>query len=306
MSQRKKTIQRTKRRTLPPRRIDIRRPFVEHLQELRSRAIRVAVSVLVFATAAYFVQQQLVNLLLRPAHGQHFIYTSPGGGIGFLFEVCTDVGLILSLPVLVYEILGFLSPLLEHNVRRFIGRCVTVSAILGALGVAFGYFLGLPLALHFLSHQFTTSQITPLLTISEYMSFVTIYLAGSALLFQIPLILIITSRIKPLSPKRLIGLERWVIVVAFVAAMLMAPTVNIIDQLVIAGPILIAYQISVGLIWWTNRQPKRPKHVLELMESDRLAQAERLRRATEARRQVLLKRTIKTRSPGTVRRPLVI
>ncbi len=185
------------RRTWQPRPIDRRRPFVEHVQELRTRAFRVGAAVLLFATAAYFVQQSLVKLLLRPAHGQHFIYTSPGGGIGFLFKLCTDVGLILSLPVLVYELLGFLRPLLDHQARRFVIRAVASSALLGALGVAFGYFLGLPLALHFLSAQFTTSQITPLLTISEYMTFVTVYLAGSALLFQIPLVLIIINRIKP-------------------------------------------------------------------------------------------------------------
>jgi sec-independent protein translocase protein TatC len=239
--------------------------------------------VLLFGTAAYFVQQHIVNLLLRPAHGQHFIYTSPGGGIGFLFEICTDVGLILSLPLVIYEILGFLAPLLDHKVRRFIGRCVAVSAVLGALGVAFGYFLGLPLALHFLSHQFSTAQITPLLTISEYMSFVTIYLGGSALLFQIPLVLMIINRIKPLSPRRLLGYERWVIVIAFVVSALMAPTINVIDQLVIAGPVILAYQVGVGLIWWLNRRPRRPKHVVDLMERDRLNQAERLRRAAEAR-----------------------
>ncbi len=185
------------RQTWQPKPVDHRRPFIEHLHELRTRALRVAASVLVFGTAAYFVQQQLVHLLLKPAHGQHFIYTSPGGGIGFLFGLCTDVGLILSLPLLVYEVLGFLRPLLGHEVRRFVARSVAIAGVLAALGVAFGYFLGLPLALRFLSHQFTTSQITPLLTISEYMSFVTIYLAGSALLFQIPLVLIIINRIKP-------------------------------------------------------------------------------------------------------------
>jgi sec-independent protein translocase protein TatC len=255
-------------------------------------------------TAAYFVQQQLVHVLLKPANGQHFIYTSPGGGIGFLFEVCTDVAVILSLPLLVYEVLGFLRPLLEREVRRFVTRCVAVSGALAALGLVFGYFLGLPLALHFLSHQFTTSQITPLLTISEYMSFVTVYLAGSALLFQIPLVLIIINRIKPLSPKGLIGVERWVIVIAFVAAMLMAPTINVVDQLIIAGPMILAYQVGVGAIWWTNRRPKRSKHVAALMERDRLTQAQRLQRAAEARAGLSLSST--TSSTPTSRRPSLV
>jgi sec-independent protein translocase protein TatC len=270
---------RARRSRRQPKPVDQRRPLIEHIHELRTRAIHIAASVVLFGTAAYFVQQSLVSLLLKPAHGQHFIYTSPGGGIGFLFGVCTDVGLILSLPLIAYELLGFLAPLVDHEVRRFIARCVVLSGLLAACGVAFGYFLGLPLALHFLGHQFTTKQITPLLTISEYMSFVTVYLGGSALLFQIPLVLGVINRMKPLKPRRLLGWERYVIVGSFVVAMLMAPTTNVIDQLVIAVPVIVAYQVGVGLIWLTNRRPRRPKKFAVLVERDRQQQAERLRRA---------------------------
>jgi sec-independent protein translocase protein TatC len=270
--------------------VDESLPFVEHLEELRTRVIHVAASVLFFGTAAYFVQQHIVNLLIRPAHGQHFIYTSPGGGISFLFGVCTDVGIIFSLPVLVYEVLGFLKPLLNHQARRFIGRCMIVSVGLGLLGVAFGYYMGLPLALHFLGHQFSTKQITPLLTISEYMSFVTIYLFGSAMLFQIPLVLIMINRIKPLNPKKLLKYERWVIVIAFIVSALMAPTVNVIDQLVIAGPVIIAYQVGIGIIWWNARKQKRrhPRYYdATLVERDRQNQVDRIRQAEEARTRLL-------------------
>ena len=261
-------------------------------------------AVLIFGGAAYFVQQSIVNILLRPAHGQHFIYTSPGGGISFLFKVCTDVGLILSLPVLVYEVLGFLTPLLDHHAKRFIVQAATVSALLGTLGIAFGYFLGLPLALHFLSHQFTTSQITPLLTISEYMTFVTVYLFGSALLFQIPLVLIIINRIRPQKPQKLLKLERYVIVAAFVVAMIMAPTVNIIDQLLIAGPIIVVYQVGIVLIWQKNRKSRyhRPKQVTTLLQQDRLVQAERIRLAQEARAQLAQRSAISR--PVANRRPM--
>jgi sec-independent protein translocase protein TatC len=255
---------------------DRRQPIAEHLQELRRRLIYVVGSVLVISTCAYFVQQHLVALLLKPAHGQHFIYTAPGGGIGFLFGVCTDVGLILSLPLVAYETLAFLRPLLAADTRALIVRVVAASAALALLGVAFGYLLGLPLALHFLTHQFTTSQITPLLTISEYMSFVMVYLGGSALLFQIPLVLVITDRLRPIPPRRLLSAERYVVVAALIVAMLMAPTVNVVYQLVIAVPILLAYQVGISLVWWRHRSGRRPRHIAELIERDRQIQEARL------------------------------
>jgi sec-independent protein translocase protein TatC len=256
--------------------VDQRRPFVEHLLELRKRAFIVAGSVLVFSTAAYFVQQSLVGWLLKPSHGQHFIYTSPAGGIGFLFQICTYVGIVLSLPVLLYQTLRFIEPIINEQVKRFVLRSAAWSAILAALGIGFGYVIGLPLALHFLGHQFTTKQITPLLTINEYMSFVTVYLLGSAMLFQLPLIMYVGNRIKPIKPSTLFKAERIVIVSAFVISMLMAPTINVVDQLIIALPILVAYQIGIAIIWYANRKPKRPAKVSSLIEKDHQVQRERI------------------------------
>lgn len=260
----------------PPAKDDPKRPLGEHLREFRSRLARIIGAVLLLATGAYFIQERLVAWLLKPAHGQHFIYTAPGGGIGFLFSVCTDTAIVLSVPLIVYEVLGFLRPLLTKQNQSFIVRAVLASGILAALGLAFGYQLGLPLALHFLSHQFTTAQITPLLTISEYLSFVTFYLAGSALLFQLPLLLIIINRIRPIPPRQLLKAERYVLVGALIIAMLMAPTINVIYQLIIAMPIFLTYQIGVGIIWAINRPRRLSKPAVR----------EQAKRPAKARREV--------------------
>ncbi|MGD0284654.1 MAG: twin-arginine translocase subunit TatC, partial [Candidatus Saccharimonadales bacterium] len=73
---------------------DDRRPFIEHLYELRKRLLYIVGSVFVVSILAYFIQEQLVDFILRPAKQQQFIYTSPGGGIGFLFQLCTYAGII--------------------------------------------------------------------------------------------------------------------------------------------------------------------------------------------------------------------
>src|ERR1700755_66358 len=82
-----------------------KQPFIEHLHELRRRLMYVALSVLCWGTAAYFVQQQIVSFLLAPAHSQKFIYTTVGGGIDFLFRVCLYTGFLCSIPVLFYQLL---------------------------------------------------------------------------------------------------------------------------------------------------------------------------------------------------------
>ncbi len=253
-----------------------KKPFIEHLHELRSRLLRIVIAVSVFSMAAYFVQQSIVHILLTPAANQHFIYTSPTGGIGFLFQLCTDVGIIAALPIIFYELLSFLKPLIPSKVTGFIIKCAIASGIMAILGIGFGYFIGLPLALHFLSHQFITQQIQALLTITEYMSFVSLYMFGAALLFQTPIVLIIINKIKPLSPRSLLKFERYLIAGAFIISMVMAPTINIADQLVIAGPIIIAYQISLVIVWLSNRTTKRQRYINGLLEKDRMLQSERL------------------------------
>jgi sec-independent protein translocase protein TatC len=266
-----------KRRLQPLNPAEVSVPFVEHLYELRRRLIYIVASILFFSTVAYFVQQQIVNFLLRPSRGQQFIYTSPGGGINFLFTVCTYAGIAASTPVIIYQVLGFFAPLIRNQTRRSLIRYSYFSGGLGIIGFCFGYYVGLPAALHFLGNQFTTRQVHPLFTIQEYMSFLTIYLLGSVLLFQLPIILLFINRIKPLPPRKLLKAERYVIVAAFIIAMIMAPTPNVLDQLIIAGPVIVMFNVSVGLIWAINR---RPTHIAQLLEQDQQLQASRLRQPT--------------------------
>jgi sec-independent protein translocase protein TatC len=236
---------------------EAKQPFIQHLYELRGRLFKVAFSVIIFSSVGYGVEQKLVGFLLKPAHGQQFIYTSPLGGLNFLFQVCIYFGFVLSIPVVIYQLLRYLEPLIQETTRHLVIVYTFISGALALAGGAFGYFFGLPLALRFLTHQFTTTQIKPLLTIQDYMSFVTIYLLGSALLFQLPLIMTFTNRIKPLKPGGLLKFERYMVLISFVAAAIMTPTTDIFDQLLFAAPIMAMYQIGIVLIYLKNRKTKR-------------------------------------------------
>jgi len=227
--------------------------FSDHLAELRSRLFVVALCISLATLAGYFVQQQLIGIMLRPAKGQAFIYTSPTSGINFLFQVCLYFGIYISLPVIIFNILKFLHPLFNAKIDKLIWRYSLYSFLLATIGVLFGYFAGLPFALHFLGAQFTSSQIQALYTINEYGAFVSFYLLGSAMLFQLFLILILINRIKPLQPKKLFKYEKYVIAGAFIVSFLMVPAPNIMNQIVLAVPIIAMYQLAILIIAITNR-----------------------------------------------------
>src|SRR5665213_3674218 len=118
---------------------DYKKPFVEHLHEIRKRLFYVIGSIALFSTLAYFVQQNIVHFLLAPAKSQQFIYTSPGGGISFLFQICTYVGIIISLPVILYQLMRFLEPVITNNVSKIILKASFVSLLLATAGFTFGY-----------------------------------------------------------------------------------------------------------------------------------------------------------------------
>lgn len=262
------------RRIVPPKSSSAdpaKKPFIEHAYELRRRLYYVVISIVCWGTLTYFVQEHVVNILLKPARGESFIYTTPGGGIDFLFRICIYSGLIFSLPIIVYNVLRFIEPLITRSSKQFILWGSVISGVLAIAGIIFGYYVGLPAALHFLTHQFTTVQIKPLVTIQSYLKFVIVYMVGSAMLFQLPLMLLFINRVKPLKPRRLLHYERWVILAAFVLSGLMNPTPNIISQLLIAGPFIGMYQLGILLIAFINRQNKTTL----LYQQDLAAQASR-------------------------------
>lgn len=271
----KKSTSQAKRKRAQPRleTHHVKSPFVEHIQELRRRLYFVALSIIAFGALTYGIQRRLIDALIAPAGDQQFIYTSPIGGLDFLFRICIYGGLIFSIPVVLYNALRFIQPLMTKATNRFILLGTAASAVLGLIGMAFGYFIGLPAALHLLFNQFVNVQVQPLVTIQSYFSFVMVYMVGSALLFQLPLIILMINHIRPLKPKTLFRYERWVILLSFIMASILNPSPNLLSQVFIAGPIILSYQVAIGIVAYMNRTPKRKPHPLH--EQDIAKQTDR-------------------------------
>lgn len=253
----------------------VRLPFIEHLLELRRRLFYVVVSIVIWSGAAYAVEHSLVNLLLEPAHGEKFIYTSVGGGLDFLMRVCIYAGIVMSIPVIIYQILRYIEPLIGRGSTKFIFTVSATSGVLALAGVLFGYLLGLPAALNFLLNQFHTRDISALITIQSYLHFVIVYLVGSALMFQVPLVIYCINRIKPLRLKTLFKYERWVVVISIIAAAAINPSPRVLDLALLAVPMILSYQVGILLVWHSNRYGRRSTHVRQLIAQDAAVRQER-------------------------------
>jgi sec-independent protein translocase protein TatC len=230
------------------------KPFIAHLHELQKRLMWVALFIAAFSLAAYTVHGHLLNLLRSPL-GQNLYYTSPMGGFTFLFKLCFITGLILAIPVIIYHIFEFLGPMLKKKQRSVIITYTFWSFILAMTGITFAYFVSLPSALHFLT-QFSDKGIESLIGVDEYFNFALAYVGGLALLFQIPLLLLFINRITPLSPRKMMKTQKYMVVGSFIIAAILTPTPDPFNQTLMALPMIVLYQISIILVWLVNKRAR--------------------------------------------------
>jgi sec-independent protein translocase protein TatC len=229
-------------------------PFSEHVKELRRRSLFTIATLFLGTIAGFFIYRPLFGIIRHPLH-QQLYYTTPTGGFNAVVKVSIMFGVILTVPVFVYHVGKFLSPAFKRRFRAT--RVVLFSTILAISGILFAYYVSLPAALHFLAN-IDSKDLQSIITVNEYLSFVTAYLAGFALLFQLPLIMLFINRIKPQRPGSLMRIQRWVILGSFIVAAILTPTPDPFNQFIMAAPIILLYQFSVVLIWFVNRKNVAP------------------------------------------------
>jgi sec-independent protein translocase protein TatC len=232
----------------------IRKPLIEHIHELRIRLLWVVLMIIVASGISFYFHKILLNLLQQPL-GQTLYYTSPTGGLTFLFKLCAVSGSIIALPLIIYNLFRFLVPVLEPHKQQGLFKYVIWSFLLAYGGVAFAYFISLPAALHFLT-SFADKQIQSLINVNEYFNFAIAYVGGFALLFQIPLIILFINRLTPLPPRKMISSMRYIIVGSFIVAAILTPTPDPINQFIMAAPIIVLYILSIFLVWITRPRNK--------------------------------------------------
>jgi sec-independent protein translocase protein TatC len=214
--------------------------IAEHIQELRMRIAWVVALLLIASCAGYFIRDTLISLLQRPLNEDIF-YTTPAGAFSFVIKLCTTFGLIVALPVVIYQMFSFFLPLLGPIKRRHLLTYVSWSVLMAASGILFAYTVSLPAALNFLTNFGREVNIKSLITANEYFNFVLTYLAGFAVLFQVPLIILLINKIKPMSPKKLFGATKYVVLVSFIISAIITPTPDPFNQTIMAAPVVLLY-----------------------------------------------------------------
>jgi len=238
--------------------------FLEHLEELRMRIIRAVLGLLVATAIAGFFSDFIINeVILRPGKTTNppltLINTIPYGQITFYMVVILVAGLIISSPWILYQFWKFIEPGLLIKERRYISWIVFFTTFCFLAGIAFAYFIMLPYMLQFFS-TFGTEGITNMISITEYMSFVLQLILISGLIFELPMVSYFLARLGILTPRFMRKYRRHAIVVILIVAAIVTPTTDPFTMGVFAGPMLLLYELSIGIA----AMAKRKREIAEL------------------------------------------
>ncbi|MFM8320462.1 MAG: twin-arginine translocase subunit TatC [Chloroflexota bacterium] len=220
-------------------------PLLSHLQELRKRVF-IALITLVLTTLASFVfAGQLVAFFAQPLGGiQALVSIEITENMAIYMRVALLSGILLGMPVVVYQLIAFLLPGLKRRERVWLLVGVPAATLLFATGVAFAWFVLIPTAIPFLVNFLgTTTQVRP----SNYFEFITQLMFWIGVFFQMPLAAFLLARLKFITARQLLNGWRYALVIIAIVAAGVTPTADPVNMGLVMAPLVVLYAISIVL-----------------------------------------------------------
>lgn len=222
-------------------------PFVQHLAELRQRLIISVIAVLGATITTFLYAKPIIQALQRLVPNTVFVQLSPGEVFLASFKLSLFSGIGLALPVILYQVLRFVSPALKPEEKRYGFPLLILGLTLFASGVAFGYGVILPLMLGFLL-DYGQGLAQNQLSIAFFLDFCTGFLFASGVIFQLPLLLLFSALVGLVSSLQLVTQWKWALIISFVVGAIITPSADPFSQMVMAGSLFGLYGFSILLI----------------------------------------------------------
>jgi sec-independent protein translocase protein TatC len=234
-------------------------PFLEHLEELRWRLLW-SIGALLLGMIVAFVLVTNVDVIgfleapiLPHLQGRKLVYTHPGEPFGIVMKVSFGVGLVMALPVIIYQVWAFLSPALYAHEKRVVIPVIAGAVALFAVGVIVAYKAILPITLRFLL-TFETRSLEPMITAGQYFGFaITMSLAFGAV-FELPIVILALTALGIVTPRMLRRFRRYAFILSMVAGALITPGGDLLSLSLLTGPIYLLYEASILLSYVVHRR----------------------------------------------------
>ena len=232
-------------------------------RRVRRRLLWIFIAYGIGASCTWYFQKAIFGLLFAPAKGSLSpygglpIFTGPAEMMGAAIHLAMMGGLVVSFPVATISVYQLVSRLLGHQKRRFVLIFLPVLFVCYLSGVAFAYFVMLPFGLKFLLH-FGEGIAVSLISITEYMSLVTAMLFWLGVVFELPPVMFLLTKLRLVRYERFQRFHRYVPVAALILGALLTPTFDVVNQMMVTVPIIVLYE--VGLFLSRLARPKEKGH----------------------------------------------
>lgn len=222
--------------------------LVEHLDELRSRVIVIAVCVVLAGIIGFVLAQPIIDLLRAPLPDDQDTLFAFGVGesLAVRLRVALYVGIGLSVPVILYQLWRFVTPGLTRPERRVVWPLLIAAIALFALGVGLGYVL-IPYAVQFLL-SLTLPGVEPLLRLSDYVNFVLMIMLAFGLAFQFPIVLLLLARVGILNYAFLSRRRRHAVLLIVLFAVVVTPGGDPLSSAVLSLVMYALFEATLQLI----------------------------------------------------------
>lgn len=244
----------------------------EHLEELRSRLIRMLLAFLVGSIGAWTQKEQLLLILTKPfvdawKQGQHtggaaIYFPAPAALFIAYIKLSVMAGLVVAMPFILWQLWAFIAPGLYSKEKRFAIPFVLSSCVLFAIGAYFGWRIVAPAAFNFFLNlspgQLESIEVKPNIMISEYVEFVVQLLGAFGIVTELPIVIFFLTISGIVTPKQLLKFFRYFLVIDFIIAAIVTPP-DVLSQLMLAIPLAFLYLFSVGVAWlFAKKKPFPP------------------------------------------------
>ncbi|HYX39537.1 MAG: twin-arginine translocase subunit TatC [Pseudobdellovibrionaceae bacterium] len=227
--------------------------LLEHVDELRSRIFKSVLAILILFMVAFYFSEHILNYLKTPliavlpkgANVLHF--TGPMDVFMAQCKLALFVSMVVGCPIWLYQLWRFVEPALYEHEKKYAAPFLISAVLLFVSGVCFCYFVMVPWSLGYLIGLGQTVA-TPIITVSDYMSLLTLLMLGFGIIFETPIILIVLSMVGVVSAQSLKANRRIVMVAIVIVAAVITPTPDPVGQLIMAIPMWLLYELSIFII----------------------------------------------------------
>ena len=248
---------------------DAKMSFFEHLAELRQRIIWSLIPAAVGLGVALYFTPGIMRFIQRPllSMDTKLVFTTPTEAFWTYMKVAMITGLFIAMPIVLWNVWAFVAPGLHKHERKYAAPFVIIGSLLFLIGGAFALVVIVPYASNFLVNFGQSQGLQAMISVASYTDFVLKFTLAFGLVFELPVVITLLSMIGVVTPQFLSKNRKYAILINFIIAAILTPTPDVVNQALMAGPLIVLYEVGILAARIFGRKKREPVAVPETAEA---------------------------------------